>query len=48
VEGFEGPKVLLHGGSSVEPDVVIACTGYGKGLEALVGHLCVWMRAALP
>ena len=41
VEGFDGPRVLLAGGHSVEPDVVIAATGYRRGLEPLVGHLGV-------
>jgi cation diffusion facilitator CzcD-associated flavoprotein CzcO len=41
VEGFEGRRVLLHGGRSVEPDAVIAATGYRLGLEPLVGHLGV-------
>jgi putative flavoprotein involved in K+ transport len=41
VEGFEGRKVLLRGGQSVEPDAVIAATGYRLGLEPLVGHLGV-------
>jgi putative flavoprotein involved in K+ transport len=39
VESFDGPKVLLRGGQAVEPNAVIAATGYRKGLEPLVGHL---------
>jgi putative flavoprotein involved in K+ transport len=31
--------VLLADGSRVQPDVVIAATGYRRGLEPLVGHL---------
>jgi len=41
VEGFDGRRVLLKGGGSVEPDVVVAATGYRPGLEPLVGHLGV-------
>ncbi|WP_425581311.1 flavin-containing monooxygenase [Streptomyces sodiiphilus] len=41
VESFEGDKVLLAGGEAVTPDVVIAATGYRRGLEPLVGHLGV-------
>ena len=48
VEGFDGPKVLLRGGRSVEPDAVIACTGYVKGLEQLVGHLGVLDESGSP
>jgi putative flavoprotein involved in K+ transport len=48
VEGFEGPKVLLRGGGSVEPDAVIACTGYRKALEPLVGHLGVLDESGSP
>jgi putative flavoprotein involved in K+ transport len=39
VEGFDGPDVLLADGSRVQPDAVIAATGYRRGLEPLVGHL---------
>ena len=48
VEGFEGPKVLLSGGRSVEPDAVIAATGFLKGLEPLVGHLGVLDEGGAP
>src|SRR4051794_27350636 len=41
VEGFDGAEGLLAGGSRITPDVVIAATGYPRGLEALVGHLGV-------
>jgi putative flavoprotein involved in K+ transport len=41
VEGFDGDKVLLADGSSIGPDVVIAATGYRRGLDELVGHLGV-------
>jgi putative flavoprotein involved in K+ transport len=41
VRGFEGPSVLLSDGSRIEPDAVVACAGYARGLEPLVGHLGV-------
>jgi putative flavoprotein involved in K+ transport len=39
VTGFDGRDVLLADGSRIQPDAVIACAGYARGLEALVGHL---------
>ncbi|GAA3877885.1 NAD(P)/FAD-dependent oxidoreductase [Streptomyces sedi] len=36
---FEGERALLADGSELRPDVVIAATGYRRGLEPLVGHL---------
>ncbi|MER6126189.1 NAD(P)/FAD-dependent oxidoreductase [Streptomyces sp. NPDC001795] len=41
VEGFEGGKTVLADGSRIEPEVVIAATGYVRALEGLVGHLGV-------
>ncbi|MFD7610415.1 flavin-containing monooxygenase [Streptomyces sp. NPDC059828] len=41
VESFDGDKVVLADGSRIAPDVVIAATGYRRGLEDLVGHLGV-------
>ncbi|MGY1498730.1 flavin-containing monooxygenase [Streptomyces sp. QTS52] len=41
VEGFEDGKVVLADGERLEPDAVIAATGYLRGLEGLVGHLDV-------
>jgi len=41
VEGFEDGKVVLADGEHLEPDAVIAATGYLRGLEGLVGHLGV-------
>jgi hypothetical protein len=38
---FEGGEAVLADGARVDPDVVIAATGYERGLEALVGHLGV-------
>jgi putative flavoprotein involved in K+ transport len=37
VDGFDGDDVLLADGSRAQPDVVIAATGYRRGLEPLVG-----------
>ena len=39
VTGFDGRDVLLADGSRIQPDAVIACAGYARGLEPLVGHL---------
>jgi putative flavoprotein involved in K+ transport len=41
VEAFDGPEVILSDGSSLQPDAVIAATGFRRGLEPLVGHLGV-------
>ncbi len=41
VEGFDGPYVLLADGTRIQPDAVIAATGYRRGLGPLVGHLGV-------
>lgn len=41
VASFDGDRVLLADGTSVRPDVVIAATGYTKGLDDMVGHLGV-------
>jgi putative flavoprotein involved in K+ transport len=38
---FDGPRVGLSDGSTVEPDAVIAATGFTTGLVPLVGHLGV-------
>jgi cation diffusion facilitator CzcD-associated flavoprotein CzcO len=48
VTGFDGSRVLLADGSAVEPEVVIAATGYRRGLEPLVGHLGVLDRTGRP
>lgn len=41
VEAFEGEHVLLADGSVRRADVVVAATGYRRGLDGLVGHLGV-------
>ena len=48
VEGFDGDDVLLADGSRVQPDAVIAATGYRRGLEPLVGHLGVLDEKGTP
>lgn len=48
VVGFDGADVLLADGSRIQPDAVIAATGYRRGLEALVGHLGVLGEDGLP
>jgi putative flavoprotein involved in K+ transport len=39
LEGFDGADVLLADGSRIQPGAVIACAGYARALEPLVGHL---------
>ncbi|GLF97319.1 flavin-containing monooxygenase [Streptomyces yaizuensis] len=39
VTAFDGESVVLADGGSVAPDVVIAATGYRRGLEGMLGHL---------
>ncbi|WP_211697212.1 flavin-containing monooxygenase [Mycobacterium spongiae] len=41
VTGFDRSEVILAGGGRIRPDVVIAATGYRRGLQDLVGHLGV-------
>jgi len=48
VEGFVGADVVLADGSAVQPQVVIAATGYRRGLEALVGDLGVLDGDGVP
>ncbi|MEV5428467.1 NAD(P)/FAD-dependent oxidoreductase [Streptomyces sp. NPDC052701] len=48
VEGFEDGKVALADGSRVEPDAVVAATGYVRTLEGLVGHLGVLDERGRP
>lgn len=48
VEGFEGPDVLLADGARIQPEAVIAATGYRRGLEGLVGHLGVLGEDGIP
>lgn len=48
VQGFDGADVLLADGSRIQPDVVIAATGFRAGLEPLVGDLDVLGPRGLP
>jgi putative flavoprotein involved in K+ transport len=48
VEGFDGPSVLLADGSRIDPDVVIAATGFRAGLDELVGRLDILDGRGLP
>ena len=48
LESFDGRDVLLADGSRIDPDVVIAATGFRAGLDELVGHLDVLDPHGLP
>ena len=48
VDGFDGADVLLADGSRIQPDAVIAATGFRAGLDELVGHLSVLTPPGLP
>jgi putative flavoprotein involved in K+ transport len=48
VEGFDGADVLLADGSRIQPNAVIAATGFRAGLDELVGHLGVLTPRGLP
>ncbi len=48
VEGFDGADVLLADGSRIQPDAIIAATGFRTGLDELVGHLGVLTPRGLP
>ena len=41
LERFEGRDVVLADGSRLQPDAVVAATGYSRGLVPIVGHLGV-------
>jgi hypothetical protein len=45
---IEERDVLLADGSRIQPDAVIAATGYSRGLEPLVGHLGVLDDRGVP
>ena len=38
VDGSDGDKVLLADGTAIAPAVVVAATGFRRGLDELVGH----------
>jgi putative flavoprotein involved in K+ transport len=48
VAGFAGAEVRLADGSVLAPDVLIAATGYRRGLEKLAGHLAVLDGHGMP
>jgi cation diffusion facilitator CzcD-associated flavoprotein CzcO len=48
VESFDGAGVHLADGTRIEPDAVVAATGYRRGLEPLVGHLGVLDERGTP
>ncbi len=48
VEAFDEGDVLLADGSRIQPEAVIAATGYRRGLEPIVGHLGVLDRQGRP
>jgi cation diffusion facilitator CzcD-associated flavoprotein CzcO len=48
VESFDGGKIQLVDGTTVAPDLVVAATGFRRGLEDLVGGLGVLDDAGRP
>jgi putative flavoprotein involved in K+ transport len=48
VDGFDRSDVLLADGSRIDPDVVIAATGFRAGLDTLVGQLDILDARGLP
>ncbi len=46
--GFESDRVELADGRMLDPDVVIAATGYRSGLESMLGHLDVLNENGQP
>jgi putative flavoprotein involved in K+ transport len=48
VERFDGAEVVLADASRIQPDAVIAATGFRAGLDELVGHLDVLTPRGLP
>jgi putative flavoprotein involved in K+ transport len=48
VARLDGTAVVLEGGHRVEPDAVVAATGFRPGLEPLVGHLGVLDERGFP
>jgi putative flavoprotein involved in K+ transport len=47
-ERFEGSEVVLVDGTRLQPDAIICATGYGRGLEPIVGHLGVLRPDGIP
>lgn len=48
VVGFDGDDVLLADGSRIQPEAVIAATGYMRGLDGIVGDLGVLDADGIP
>jgi hypothetical protein len=48
VEAFDRTGVVLSDRTRLEPDVVLAATGYTTGLAPLVGHLGVLDERGVP
>jgi cation diffusion facilitator CzcD-associated flavoprotein CzcO len=48
VDALDGADVVLADGSRIQPDAVIAATGFRAGLDELVGHLGVLGPRGLP
>jgi putative flavoprotein involved in K+ transport len=48
VERFDGVEVVLADGERVQPQVVIAATGYERNLPRLVGHLGILDEHGVP
>ncbi|MEV5933780.1 NAD(P)/FAD-dependent oxidoreductase [Streptomyces sp. NPDC052079] len=48
VKGFEEGRVVLADGKRIAPEVVVAATGYARGLEKLVGGLDVLDERGRP
>ena len=48
VDSFDATGVVLADRTRLEPDAVIAATGYSTGLEALVGHLGILDERGVP
>ena len=48
VEALDERGVTLADGARIEPDALIAATGYRRGLEAMVGHLGVLGEHGAP
>ncbi len=48
IEHFDRSEVVLADQTRLTPDTVICATGYGRGLEPIVGHLGVLRPDGLP
>jgi cation diffusion facilitator CzcD-associated flavoprotein CzcO len=48
IESFETNRVRLADQQSIEPDIVIAATGYRTGLQSILGHLDVLDDSGVP